>query len=335
MTREKLAGLVGSQPAPLGVGARLEGFGERRDRLGQLDVVVIDDGSTLDVGVVVQSIERVIDTTDLSTKEAAGVARNEVAEITLRSDTMLALDDFTTSPHTGRFVLVDDYKISGGGIISMEGYADQRHLITRRASNIQRVEHDVTNENRQHRNGHKGAVLWFTGLSGAGKSTVAVAVERRLFNLGYQTYVLDGDNVRHGLNADLGFSPEDRAENIRRVGEVAGLISRAGMICITAFISPYRSDRDRARRAGGDQFAEIYIEADLATCEQRDPKGLYKKARAGEIPDFTGISAPYEAPDDPELVVDTSNLSVDEAVERVVAYIQERFVIDTRMPNPK
>ncbi|MBT3536146.1 MAG: adenylyl-sulfate kinase [Rhodospirillaceae bacterium] len=312
--------------------ARLFWLGDREIRTGNRYTMKLN---STDVGVVVQSIERVIDTTDLSTKEAAGVARNEVAEITLRSDTMLALDDFTTSPHTGRFVLVDDYKISGGGIISMEGYADQRHLITRRASNIQRVEHDVTNENRQHRNGHKGAVLWFTGLSGAGKSTVAVAVERRLFNLGYQTYVLDGDNVRHGLNADLGFSPEDRAENIRRVGEVAGLISRAGMICITAFISPYRSDRDRARRAGGDQFAEIYIEADLATCEQRDPKGLYKKARAGEIPDFTGISAPYEAPDDPELVVDTSNLSVDEAVERVVAYIQERFVIDTRMPNPK
>ncbi|MBT4489393.1 MAG: adenylyl-sulfate kinase, partial [Rhodospirillaceae bacterium] len=220
--------------------ARLFWLGDREIRTGNRYTMKLN---STDVGVVVQSIERVIDTTDLSTKEAAGVARNEVAEITLRSDTMLALDDFTTSPHTGRFVLVDDYKISGGGIISMEGYADQRHLITRRASNIQRVEHDVTNENRQHRNGHKGAVLWFTGLSGAGKSTVAVAVERRLFNLGYQTYVLDGDNVRHGLNADLGFSPEDRAENIRRVGEVAGLISRAGMICITAFISPYRSDR--------------------------------------------------------------------------------------------
>jgi len=149
-----------------------------------------------------------------------------------------------------------------------------------------------------------------------------------LFNLGYQTYVLDGDNVRHGLNGDLGFSPEDRAENIRRIGEVAALISRAGMLCITAFISPYRSDRDRARLSGGAQFAEIFIKADLATCEQRDPKGLYKKARAGDIPDFTGISAPYEAPEAPELVVDTSSLSVEDAVERVVTYIQSRFAID-------
>ena len=175
---------------------------------------------------------------------------------------------------------------------------------------------------------HRGGVLWFTGLLVAGKSTIAVAVERCLFNLGIQTYVLDGDNVRHGLNGDLGFSPEDRAENIRRIGEVAALISRAGMLCITAFISPYRSDRDRARLSGGAQFAEIFIKADLATCEQRDPKGLYKKARAGDIPDFTGISAPYEAPEAPELVVDTSSLSVEDAVERVVTYIQSRFAID-------
>ena len=305
--------------------ARLFWLGDRDLAVGSRYTMKLN---TAEVGVVVQSIDRVIDTGDLSTKVSATVARNEVAEITLRADTMQALDAFTSSPTTGRFVLVDDYNIAGGGIISMEGYADQRHLIARRSSNIQRVEHDVTAANRESRNGHQGGVLWFTGLSGAGKSTVAVAVERRLYNLGYQTYVLDGDNVRHGLNGDLGFSPEDRAENIRRVGEVAALISRAGMLCITAFISPYRSDRDRARLAGGAQFAEIFIKADLATCEKRDPKGLYKKARAGDIPDFTGISAPYEAPEAPELVVDTSSLSVEEAVERVVAYIQSRFAID-------
>jgi bifunctional enzyme CysN/CysC len=305
--------------------ARLFWLGDRDLAVGSRYTMKLN---TAEVGVVVQSIDRVIDTGDLSTKVSATVARNEVAEITLRADTMQALDAFTSSPTTGRFVLVDDYNIAGGGIISMEGYADQRHLIARRSSNIQRVEHDVTAANRESRNGHRGGVLWFTGLSGAGKSTIAVAVERRLFNLGYQTYVLDGDNVRHGLNGDLGFSPEDRAENIRRIGEVAALISRAGMLCITAFISPYRSDRDRARLSGGAQFAEIFIKADLATCEQRDPKGLYKKARAGDIPDFTGISAPYEAPEAPELVVDTSSLSVEDAVERVVTYIQSRFAID-------
>ncbi len=304
--------------------ARLFWLGDRDLTMGSRYTMKLN---TAEVGVVVQSVDRVIDTGDLSTKGEVKVARNQVAEITLRADTMQALDAFTSSPPTGRFVLVDNYNIAGGGIISMEGYADQRNLVARQSSNIQRVEHDVTAENRESRNGHRGGVLWFTGLSGAGKSTVAVAVERRLFNLGYQTYVLDGDNVRHGLNGDLGFSPEDRAENIRRVGEVAALISRAGMLCITAFISPYRSDRDRARLAGGDGFAEIFIKADLATCERRDPKGLYKKARAGDIPDFTGISAPYEAPGAPDLVIDTATLTVEEAVERVVEYVQSRFAI--------
>ena len=286
--------------------------------------------NTLDAKVTVQSIERVIDTGDLSTAPADKVERNAVAELTLRSDRMLALDPFTDAPRTGRFVLVDGYDIAGGGIISMEGYADQRALRTVRATNIQRVEHDVSEEARSRRNGHFGGVLWFTGLSGAGKSTLAVAVEQRLFNLGYQTYVLDGDNVRGGLCADLGFSPEERAENIRRVGEVAALMGRAGMITLTAFISPYRSDRDRARTAAGSTFHEIYIKADVDACEQRDPKGLYKKARAGEIPDFTGISAPYEAPDNPELVVDTVNNDVTSCVDMIVDYVRENMVLDTQ-----
>ena len=207
----------------------------------------------------------------------------------------------------------------------MEGYADQRQLTTVRASNIQRVEHAVSADARARRNGHMGGVLWLTGLSGSGKSTLAVALERRLFNLGYQVYVLDGDNVRHGLNADLGFSPEERAENIRRVGEVAALMSRSGLVVITAFISPYRSDRARARKATGNRYHEIYVKADLATCESRDPKGLYAKARAGEIADFTGISAPYEAPDAPELEVDTMALDVDAGVESIVEYVRGRF----------
>jgi bifunctional enzyme CysN/CysC len=238
---------------------------------------------------------------------------------------MLALDEFANSPLTGRFVLVDGYDIAGGGIISMDGYADQRDLTTVRASNIEWVEHAVPIDARTRRNGHLGGVLWLTGLSGAGKSTLAVAVERRLFNLGYQVYVLDGDNVRHGLNADLGFSPEERAENIRRVGEVAALMSRAGMMVITAFISPYRSDRARARKATGEEFHEVYVKADLATCEQRDPKGLYKRARTGEIADFTGVSAPYEPPDDAELIVDTTALDVDTAVEAIVEYVVACF----------
>lgn len=275
--------------------------------------------------VTVQSIDRVIDTGDLSHSESSGVERNAVAEITIRSRQMLALDEFRHNQKTGRFVLVDGYDIAGGGIISMEGYADQRNLITVRSTNVTKVEAAIGEAEREKRNGHKGGVLWFTGLSGAGKSTIAVATERRLFDKGYQVYVLDGDNVRFGLNADLGFSPEDRAENIRRVGEVAALMAKAGFIVVTAFISPYRSDRDRARAAAGEHFHEIHIDADVATCESRDPKGLYKKARAGEIKDFTGISAPYEAPDAAELKVDTSDLTVDESVARVSTYVDRTF----------
>ena len=147
----------------------------------------------------------------------------------------------------------------------------------------------------------------------------------RLFDLGYQTYVLDGANIRHGLNANLGFSPEERAENIRRVGEVAGLFSRAGMLAISAFISPYRSDRRRAREVTGERFHEIYIKADVETCEQRDPKGLYKKARAGEIKDFTGISAPYEEPERAEMIIDTTAMSADEAVNELIRYVDRAF----------
>ena len=282
---------------------------------------------TAEAQVRVQAIERVIDTGDLSSAAATEVKHSAVAEVILQADRMLALDEFVNSPLTGRFVLVDGYDIAGGGIVSMDGYADQRQLITVRASNIRRVEHAVSADARARRNGHVGGVVWLTGLSGSGKSTVSLAAERRLFDLGYQVYVMDGDNMRHGLNADLGFSPDERAENIRRVGEVAALMSRAGLIVITAFISPYRSDRERARRATGEHFHEVYIKADLETCERRDPKGLYRKARAGEIADFTGISAPYEAPENPNIVIDTSATDVQASWEALVGYVRDRFTV--------
>jgi len=200
-----------------------------------------------------------------------------------------------------------------------------RRVADRKSTNITRVEHRVSVEEREARNRHQGGVLWFTGLSGAGKSTLAFALEEALFHLGYQVYVLDGDNVRSGLTADLGFSHEDRTENIRRVGEVAALFARAGIICISAFISPYRADRAMARKSAGDRFAEVYVRADLATCETRDPKGLYKKARRGEIEDFTGVASPYEAPDAPELVVDTQHQTPGESVAALIAYVESRF----------
>ncbi len=194
-----------------------------------------------------------------------------------------------------------------------------------KSENLTIVEHRVATSSRAQRNGHAGGVLWFTGLSGAGKSTLAMAVEQHLFGKGYQVYVLDGDNIRSGLNANLGFSPADRAENIRRVGEAAALFANAGILCIAAFISPYRSDRERARQAAGKAFHEIHIDADLAICEQRDPKGLYAKARAGEIEDFTGVSAPYEAPADPELTVDSGDRSIAACVQDIVTYVERAF----------
>jgi adenylyl-sulfate kinase len=170
-------------------------------------------------------------------------------------------------------------------------------------------------------------VIWLTGLSGSGKSTLARAVERELFNTGRQVYVLDGDNLRHGLNANLGFTPEDRMENIRRVAEVAKLMAEAGLLVVTAFISPYRVDRRRAREIvleGGHEFSEVFVDAPLEVCENRDVKGLYKRARAGEIADFTGISAPYEAPENPEVVVRTDRQGVEESVASILEFILPR-----------
>ena len=169
--------------------------------------------------------------------------------------------------------------------------------------------------------GHRGAVFWLTGLSASGKSSLSMALEHALLDRGYSCYVLDGDNLRNGLNSNLGFSPEGRSENIRRVGEVAALFADAGLICITAFISPYRADRARARQSCRQAFHEIHIATDLATCESRDPKGLYKKARSGDLPDFTGISAPYEAPESPELVIDTSRDAIAMSLEKLVNYV--------------
>jgi adenylylsulfate kinase len=179
----------------------------------------------------------------------------------------------------------------------------------------------VTRSRREQKNNHKGGLFWFTGLSGAGKSTLAHAVEEQLFQQGYNTYVLDGDNVRHGLCADLGFSDDDRKENIRRISHMSNLFVQAGVIVMTAFISPFRIDRDNARKIAGNDFHEIYCDCSLDVCEQRDVKGLYKKARAGEIPFFTGIDSPYEKPNNPELITKTDS-ELDQSIEEVFEYIQ-------------
>jgi bifunctional enzyme CysN/CysC len=265
--------------------------------------------------VSIDAIERVVDTQTLAPLSHEGIPQYAVVEARLRGSALLPLDTRETSPITARCVLLRGVDVVAGGFIS--------HVATTtpRSTNIHPHDHLVARSERTERNNHAGAVLWLTGLSGAGKSTIAMALERRLFARGYFVYVLDGDNIRSGLNRDLGFSAEDRTENIRRVAEVAALFADAGAIVITAFISPSAADRAAARTAAGDAFHEVHIAADLATCEARDPKGLYERARRGEIREFTGISAPYEAPSEPDVVIDTARDPLDACVEQLLNYI--------------
>lgn len=284
---------------------------------------------TTEASVSVQSIDTLIDTGDLEKQDDAGaVERNAVAEVTFRARDMLPIDPHADNAKTGRVVIYEGYDVAGGGLINMDGYADQRQSAEPKSKNIYKVSHSVTPDMRAERFGHYGGVFWFTGLSGSGKSTLAVAVEQEIFNRGMNVYVLDGDNVRYGLNSDLGFSPEDRTENIRRVGEVAALQANAGVITLSAFISPYLADREKARAAAPHVFHEIYIKADLETCENRDPKGLYKKARQGEIKQFTGIDSPYEPPTNPDLIVDTQANDIETCVKQIVDYIGAAVAVE-------
>lgn len=186
----------------------------------------------------------------------------------------------------------------------------------------------ITKHDRQQRNQHKSCVVWFTGLSGSGKSSLANALDKELFSLGVQSYVLDGDNIRHGLNAGLGFSKEDRKENIRRIGEVSKLFVDSGQIVCTAFISPFIEDREQVRTLFPDgEFIEVYVKCPISICENRDPKGLYKKARSGEIMEFTGISSPYEEPIHPELVIETDKLTISQSVDTIITYLREKEIL--------
>ena len=282
--------------------------------------------ATQEADCEIESIDKVIDASTLETisrkEKEILVGRHEVAELVIRTKRPIAFDVHADIPTTGRFVIVDGFEVSGGGIIAADAYPKRSSDGLHRSDNIYWSQGKVTADQRTRRNGHPGRVLWLTGLSGAGKSTIATEIERELFNLGKHAYVLDGDNVRHGLCSDLAFSPHDRQENIRRVGEVAKLFADAGLICVTAFISPYRSDRDLVRSMlKPDEFVEIYVNAPIEVCEKRDPKGLYAKARSNEIKEFTGISAPYEAPDQPELMLETDKLTVAEAVSRVLEHL--------------
>ena len=283
--------------------------------------------ATQEVDCSIESIEKVLDASTLQTisreKSELFVGRHEVAELTIHTKKPVAFDVHSQIIATGRFVIVDGFEVSGGGIIVGDHYPHRPRDANTKSDNIYWSQGTVTSRQRELLHGHPGCVLWLTGLSGAGKSSIATELEGELFNLGRQVYVLDGDNIRHGLGSDLGFSHKDRSENIRRIGEVAKLFADAGVICITAFISPYRADRELVRRIlPKGRFIEVFVNAPLKICEQRDPKGLYAKARANQIKEFTGISAPYESPQRPEIELRTDKLSVQESVTRIIEHLQ-------------
>lgn len=282
---------------------------------------------TQDVGARVASIGRAFDPGQEMPEQAAAaqVPPNGAAEVLLQLHAPLVFDRHDRVAPLGRFVLLLGEQIGGGGIVTLAEPAARQEA---KSANITESAGTITTSERSRRNRHRGGVVWFTGLSGAGKSTLARAVERQLFDRGMQVTVLDGDNLRRGLNSDLGFAPADRVENIRRAAESARLLAEAGLIVIVALISPYRADRAAARRIaleGGCDFAEVFVRAPLAVCEQRDPKQLYKKARAGLIKQFTGIDAPYEEPEDAEIVVRTDEVSVAEATEALVEEVLGRL----------
>lgn len=285
---------------------------------------------TQDLKCRVVSIEQVMDSSTLerTSEKREQVERNEVGRLTIQTRAPLVLDNHERIANLGRFVLVNDNSICGGGIVFGGVYTDRT---VAKSKNIFWTGGKITPPERASHIGHRGAVVWFTGLSGAGKSTIAQALERELFTRAMHTYVLDGDNIRHGLNSNLGFSPADRVENIRRVSEVAKLMADSGVVVITAFISPYRIDRRRAREIaleGNAEFIEVFVDAPLEVCEARDPKQLYKKARAGEIKEFTGIDAPYEPPEDPDIVVHTDRQSVDESIATILEQLLPRLKAD-------
>ena len=273
----------------------------------------------------VTALKHRIEVTDMSEAAAKTLQLNEIGVVTLSLTKPLPYDPYRDNRTTGAFVVVDrqSNRTVGAGMID---------FALRRAANIVRQDLDVSRTDRAEQKGQKPAVLWFTGLSGSGKSTIANLVDKALFERGRHTYTLDGDNVRHGLNRDLGFTKEDRIENIRRIGEVARLMADAGLIVMCSFISPYRAERQmvRERLEDGD-FVEIFIDTPLSVAEERDVKGLYAKARAGEIKNFTGIDSEYQAPENADLVIDTTQLSAEEAAARIIAFLEKRGALGVEL----
>ncbi|HTL53976.1 MAG TPA: adenylyl-sulfate kinase [Planctomycetota bacterium] len=282
--------------------------------------------ATQEVECSIKAIDKIIDasTLEMASSQRDKVERNEVAELRIHTRYPLAVDSYSMIPETGRFVIVDGKEVAGGGIISGGILADRSLSTTKTGTNLTWSPSKVTQSQRAIRNGHTGGVVWLTGFSGAGKSTIANELEKILFERGLHTFALDGDNTRHGLCSDLGFSAEDRAENIRRVGHVVRLMAESGAIVVTSFISPYRADRRKVREIMNEmKFIEVYVKCPIEVCEQRDPKQLYRKARSGQIKNFTGIDAPYEIPENAEIVIETDKQSVEASVTQILDYLRD------------
>lgn len=273
---------------------------------------------TTTVNATVSQLKHKVQVNTLEHLAAKTLELNEIGSVNLSLDRPIAFDAYARNRETGGFILID--RISNATV-----GAGMLQFALRRASNIHLQALDVDRAARSAIKAHRSCVLWFTGLSGAGKSTIANAVEKRLLARGCHTYLLDGDNVRHGLNRNLGFTDADRVENIRRVAEVARLMADAGLMTLVSFISPFREDRDNARQLidSGD-FIEVFVDTELAVAEQRDVKGLYRKARSGQLKNFTGIDSPYERPEHPEIRIDTAALDVDGAADRIIDLMQQR-----------
>jgi bifunctional enzyme CysN/CysC len=281
--------------------------------------------TTQTVRAAVARLHYRVDPDTLHRVEAPQLGLNDIGRVTIESFRPLFWDPYEHNRATGAFILIDPRTNATAGAGMLLERIVQREPATPDARHLGREASLVTPAQRAAVLRQQPATLWLTGLSGSGKSSIARTLEKRLADAGHAAYVLDGDNVRHGLSRDLGFSAEDRSENIRRVGEVCRLFNDAGLIAITAFISPYRRDRELAREAvGAARFVEVFVDAPLAVCEQRDPKGLYRKARAGEVASFTGVSAPYEPPTTPDLHLETARGTVDDAVNAILAELRRR-----------
>jgi bifunctional enzyme CysN/CysC len=280
-----------------------------------------------EVSATVTSVKHRLDVETLRQEPARVLHRGDVGACTIATAAPLALDAFADLPQTARFALYDRYSRA----LIAAGTVD---FALRRGVNVHLQPLAVSKMRRAALKGQGPCVLWFTGLSGAGKSTIANLVEGQLAQRGSHTYLLDGDNVRHGLNKNLGFTAADRVENIRRVGEVAKLFVDAGLLVLCSFISPFRAERAAVRDlVGPEEFIEIFVRAPLDVCERRDPKGLYAKSRAGELPNFTGIDSPYEAPESPDLVLDTTSAAAPELARRVVDLLETRRLIAASAPK--